>query len=289
MPDYKILVVDYEPRGLQQLREPLEKAGYTIRVAKDGLRAIEIFNETQPDLTVLEAMLPKKHGFEVCQEIKKTPHGTTTPVIIVTSVYKGRRYRTQALHHYGCDEYLEKPVPPDVLLETVRRLLERAHGATPRSGSSGSAAPEAEKEIEDRLDDLLGGTRTAKGDSPAGAGDEDEISIDEPESRANVVAFDPQRSRRVQSENDRSTEGATCVPPVRALGGSSAALPAIEYEPVTPRALDVPVPEPVEARPLLAPRAATSPAASARRQLAAGATAALLVALLLLFVLLRIS
>lgn len=144
MSNYRILIADYEPRGIQQLREPLESAGYTVEVAKDGLKAIEVFNSLKPDLTLIEAMLPKKHGFEVCEELKKTQHGSMTPIVIVTSVYKGRKYRTQALHHYGCDEYLEKPIASDKLLATVKRLIGDESSSAPAAGAtSPTPAPEA--------------------------------------------------------------------------------------------------------------------------------------------------
>ena len=122
-PGTKVLIIDYEPRGIKQLSDPLESAGYDIRVAKDGIAGIKAFDAEKPDLVLIEAMLPKRHGFEVCQELKRTDHGRRTPVVIVTSVYKGRKYRTQAFHQYGCDEYLEKPVALELLLETVERLL----------------------------------------------------------------------------------------------------------------------------------------------------------------------
>jgi DNA-binding response OmpR family regulator len=137
MSDYRILIADYEPRAIERLREPLEKAGYQVEIAKDGLKAIQAFNAFKPHLTLIEAMLPKKHGFEVCSELKKTQHGSATPIVIVTSVYKGRRYRTQALHNYGCDEYLEKPIDTEQLLTTVERLI----GESGFAAESGATAP----------------------------------------------------------------------------------------------------------------------------------------------------
>jgi DNA-binding response OmpR family regulator len=168
MPDYKVLIADYEPRGIQQLKEPLEKAGYRVSVAKDGLAAIEAFNTLKPHLTLIEAMLPKKHGFEVCQELKRTQHGAATPIVIVTSVYKGRKYRTQAVHNYGCDEYLEKPIDPEKLLMTVQRLIGDRSGAPapivaaaeppsdPPAVAPAKAPGSAEIEIMERLDQILG-------------------------------------------------------------------------------------------------------------------------------------
>ena len=71
---------------------------------------------------LIEAMLPKRHGFDVCLDMKRSEHGST-PVVIVTSVYKGRKYRTQAIHQYKCDEYLEKPLAAEKLLETIDLML----------------------------------------------------------------------------------------------------------------------------------------------------------------------
>jgi DNA-binding response OmpR family regulator len=177
MPDYKILIADYEPRGIKQLQEPLEREGYRVEIAKDGVRAIEAFNSFKPHLTLIEAMLPKKHGFEVCQELKKTQHGSMTPIVIVTSVYKGRKYRTQALHHYGCDEYLEKPIDAEQLRSIVKRLIDERCSvpleaaprptAEPRKAAPAAATAtaeidsdaEAEAEISDRLDEILPGSR----------------------------------------------------------------------------------------------------------------------------------
>lgn len=196
MSDYRILIADYEPRGIEQLREPLENAGYVIEIAKDGLKAMEAFSSFKPHLTLIEAMLPKKHGFEVCSELKKTQHGTATPIVIVTSVYKGRKYRTQALHNYGCDEYLEKPINAEHLLSMVERLIGESKFAAeqpaaapaataqpavpeaaptpapvtpapPAAAAPATAAPpaddDAEFEIMERIDDLFGG------DTPAAA------------------------------------------------------------------------------------------------------------------------
>jgi len=123
MPDYTILLVDYEPRSIERLRRPLEQAGYRIEIAQDGVSAIKRFEELKPDLTLIEAMIPKKHGFEVCQELKRTAHGKDSAVLIITSVYKGRRYRIQATYYYGCDDYLEKPISDETLLEIVRKHL----------------------------------------------------------------------------------------------------------------------------------------------------------------------
>ena len=123
MANYRILLIDYEPRSIERFRDPLVGAGYSVEIANDGISGVEAFHRLNPDMVLVEAMIPKKHGFEVCQELKKTPHGRRTPILITTGVYKGRKYRTQALHVYGCDEYIEKPIAPEQLLEVVGRFF----------------------------------------------------------------------------------------------------------------------------------------------------------------------
>jgi len=142
MSDYTILLVDYEPRSIQQIQGCLLGAGFHVEVVNNGLTAIEKFKELRPSMVLLEAMLPKKHGFEVCQEIKATPQGKKTPVAIITSVYKGRRYRTQATHLYDCDEYIEKPIEDQALVQICRRLLNLEEVST--APAEQEAGPEVE-------------------------------------------------------------------------------------------------------------------------------------------------
>jgi len=123
MANHTVLIIDYEPRSIRASTVPLEKHGFVVEVAHDGIAGLKAFEKLSPALVLIEAMLPKKHGFEVCQEIKKSAQGKGTPVVITTGVYRGRKYRSQALHIYGCDEYLEKPFTEEQLLATCRRFL----------------------------------------------------------------------------------------------------------------------------------------------------------------------
>jgi CheY-like chemotaxis protein len=104
MANYTILLIDYEPRSIERFRQPLSDAGYTVEIATDGLTGIEAFHRLSPDMVLVEAMIPKKHGFEVCQELKRTAHGRKTPVLITTGVYKGRAERR--LSRSTGDEYI---------------------------------------------------------------------------------------------------------------------------------------------------------------------------------------
>lgn len=123
MSNYTLLLIDYEPRSIERMRRPLEQAGIRVEVATDGAAGLEAFERLQPDAVIVEAMLPKRHGFEVCQEIKRSANGKRTPVIVTTGVYKGRRYRTQAMHIHGADDYLEKPLTDEQIVQTVQRFL----------------------------------------------------------------------------------------------------------------------------------------------------------------------
>ena len=131
MPDYTILLIDYDPGNISKLTTLFEREGYRVEVARDGFSGIDKFLESRPDLALVEAMLPRTHGFEVCQTLKRTPHGKNSLVFIITAVYKGRRYRWQARHDYGCDGYIEKPISDEALLETVRTALARRAEAAP--------------------------------------------------------------------------------------------------------------------------------------------------------------
>ena len=142
MANHTILLIDYEPRSIERFKQPLTGAGYRVEIATDGIAGVEAFNRLNPDMVLVEAMIPKKHGFEVCQELKRTPHGRRTPIIITTGVYKGRKYRTQALHIYGCDEYIEKPIAAEQLLAIVDRFL---GSTTPAARETVAATVEREE------------------------------------------------------------------------------------------------------------------------------------------------
>ena len=102
----KILLIDYDPESIESTGRPLVRAGYEVEVASDGIAGIEAFERLKPDLVLIEPMVPKKHGFQVCQEIKSTPAGRSTPVLITTGFYRGRKHRDEARENYGCDDYL---------------------------------------------------------------------------------------------------------------------------------------------------------------------------------------
>jgi DNA-binding response OmpR family regulator len=138
--DYTILVIDYEPRGIDGVRAPLAKAGFRVEVAANGEAGVEAFERLRPALTFIEVMLPRRTGLEVCMQLKKTPHGSRAPIVVMTSRYRSRKYRGEA-RRCGADDFIEKPVEEQVLIQLVERLLEAAggHGSPgPKKEASGS-------------------------------------------------------------------------------------------------------------------------------------------------------
>jgi len=118
----KILLVDYDQSSLASLQGILAKEGYEVVTAADGQAGWEKFNKESPDLVLMEAMLPKVHGFELCQRITSERNSQTT-VFIMTGVYKDRVYRTEALRTYGASEYFEKPLKMTEILASIEAVL----------------------------------------------------------------------------------------------------------------------------------------------------------------------
>jgi DNA-binding response OmpR family regulator len=119
----KILIVHYDPRFLDRLRKTLEENDFEVKVARDGTSAMVSFLEDEPDLVLLEAMLPKVHGFEVCADLKKTRIGRQTPVLIMSTIYKGRKYRHEAMNTHGADDFIEMPLEDAQLVAILRQSI----------------------------------------------------------------------------------------------------------------------------------------------------------------------
>jgi len=118
MAQKKILIVDFDIKSLESLAELFENHNIQIVKARDGATAYEKFQSEKPDLVILEAMLPKLHGFDLTQKIVKESKGSV-PVIIVTGVYKGHQYRNEAMRNFGASGYFEKPLDTKKLLNDV--------------------------------------------------------------------------------------------------------------------------------------------------------------------------
>ena len=118
----KILIIDYDQNSLTSLQQVFSGQGYQVVTAADGQAGWDKYNKESPDLVLMEAMLPRVHGFELCQRITSERNSQAT-VFIMTGVYKDRVYRTEALRTYGASEYFEKPLKMSELLASVEAVL----------------------------------------------------------------------------------------------------------------------------------------------------------------------
>lgn len=121
MPGKTVLVVDDDPTTRDVLRRYLSRAGLGVVEAADGVSALEAFGRREPDLVVLDLMLPGMDGLDVCERIRRTSH---VPVIMLTAL-GSESDRVVGLEQ-GADDYVVKPFSPREVTLRVQRLLERA-------------------------------------------------------------------------------------------------------------------------------------------------------------------
>ena len=117
----KILVVDDDRKIVDLVRAYLEKDGYRVSVAHDGLRALELARQQQPDLLVLDLMLPGMDGLDVCRIVRG--EGNKVPIIMLTA--KSTEADKLVGLDLGADDYVTKPFSPRELLARVRAVLRR--------------------------------------------------------------------------------------------------------------------------------------------------------------------
>ncbi len=157
----KILVIDYDQKSTARISELLTSRGFEIMTAADGQAGWDRFEQDSPDLIIMEPMLAKIHGFELCQKIRNASQGRT-PVIILTGIYKDSIYKTEAVKIYGAFSYFEKPVEDGKLLAEIARAIgedspedQAPAGAASPAKSAGHRAVKGEDEIESLLGQAL--------------------------------------------------------------------------------------------------------------------------------------
>jgi DNA-binding response OmpR family regulator len=118
----RILVVDDEPSILLSLEFLMEQEGYDVYCATDGDEALQAIRDKKPDLILLDVMMPKRDGFEVCQTIRANPEWKEVRIIILTA--KGREVDQEKGLALGADDYITKPFATQELVKKVRMVLE---------------------------------------------------------------------------------------------------------------------------------------------------------------------
>lgn len=119
----KVLIADDEPDILEILRYNLEAEGYQVASAKNGNEALEKARQFEPDLIILDIMMPGKTGIEVCRLLRQQPAFKTTLIIFLTAL-SDETTEIKGLET-GADDYLTKPISPKVLISKVNALFRR--------------------------------------------------------------------------------------------------------------------------------------------------------------------
>lgn len=120
----QILIVEDEAEIAQLIQLYLEKEGFTCRSCRDGITALQVFQEQQPDLIILDLMIPGLDGLEVCARIRQRP-GAKDPYIMMLTA-KGEELDRIVGLSTGADDYMVKPFSPKELVARVRALLRRS-------------------------------------------------------------------------------------------------------------------------------------------------------------------
>ncbi len=130
----KILIVDDDANFREMVQAVLGEEGYETSIAENGAVAVQTFNNVQPDLVIIDMLMPKMGGFDCAEALRGTPAGESTPLIFVSGVFKGAKTANEATDKYNSAAFLVKPFEAEVLIGAVADAL----------GASGAAVEEPE-------------------------------------------------------------------------------------------------------------------------------------------------
>jgi DNA-binding response OmpR family regulator len=118
----RILLVDDDGEIIEAMRFALESRGYTVLVARDGNQGLAVAEREDPDLVILDMMMPKRSGFLVLEKLRRTRPANERVKVIMITANEGSRHKAYA-EMLEVDDYIRKPFAMDKLLEAVHRLL----------------------------------------------------------------------------------------------------------------------------------------------------------------------
>ena len=118
---YSILVVEDEPNIVDSLSFLMKQAGFQVQIARDGDAAIRVMESRVPDLVLLDVMLPRRDGYDVCREIRGNPAWGDVKIMMLTA--KGRALDRRKGMELGADDYVTKPFSTREIVSRVQQLL----------------------------------------------------------------------------------------------------------------------------------------------------------------------
>ncbi len=117
----KILVVDDEVGALTLIGIMLERGGFEVLKARDAYAALDVLNQSVPDLIILDVMMPGMNGIDLCRHLRGLPETSETPIVILSA--RGDPASVESGLSAGADDYLQKPILHHDLLTKIRRIL----------------------------------------------------------------------------------------------------------------------------------------------------------------------
>jgi DNA-binding response OmpR family regulator len=143
----RVVVVDDEPEIRMLVERTLRAQGYEVETAADGEEGLAKVQARLPDLVLLDAMLPKMHGFEVARRLRSDPRTRPVPIVMMTAIYRGWRFAQDARETYGAQDYIEKPFRLDDFSRRVEAVLEATAARAPAKDASAQPLFQKGKEL----------------------------------------------------------------------------------------------------------------------------------------------
>lgn len=116
----QVLLIEDEPNIIEAISFILSRDGWTVKTHSNGADAVEMVRERQPDVLILDVMLPGKSGYDILRELREDPGHSDLPVLMLTA--RGQSKDREIAERAGCDAFMTKPFSNADVLETVRTL-----------------------------------------------------------------------------------------------------------------------------------------------------------------------
>lgn len=142
-----ILVVDDDRSTQRVLADALKRHGIEVTVERDGEWAIKTFQNKRFDAVILDVLLPAVHGYEVARRLRELPYGLSTPIIMISGVYKNAIHQREAVQKHGAFAFLEKPIDLARLTELLQAALGDRFPAPGRPSRPSPPGPPIEEDI----------------------------------------------------------------------------------------------------------------------------------------------